>query len=263
MPEGDTIWRTAQMLRSALVGRRVALASPAPLKRLAGATVTEVRPVGKHLVIRFDSGLAIHSHMRMKGAWHVYRRGEPWRRPAWQVKAMLETDEIQAVCFSAPTIELVRDESTRLGHLGPDILADDWALDEVLARSRHRERAATAVGELLLDQRVTAGIGNVYRCEVLWEKRINPWTEVAALSDSDLSELFVAARDAMRANLDGGDRRRRFPGYGRAAVHGRGGMPCPRCGSRIKVRAQGELARHTYWCPACQPGPGNGVAGGI
>ena len=250
MPEGDTIWRTAETLRAALAGKRVVEARPDSLKRFAGRTVTEVKPAGKHLLIRFDNGLAIHSHMRMRGAWHVYRRGEPWRRPAWQVKAILETEDTTAVCFSAPVVELVRDEQTKLGHLGPDILGEAWNVDEVVHRAR--KQRATPIGELLLDQRVTAGIGNVYRCEALWERRVNPWKRTATLTDADLKALFEVARQAMRANLRGG-RERRFPGYGRGAVHGRAGRPCPRCGSRVQVRAQGELARLTYWCPACQP----------
>ena len=250
MPEGDTIWRAAAGLREALRGRRVVAASPERFKRLAGTTVTEVEPVGKHLLIRFDSGLAIHSHMRMQGAWHVYRRGEAWRRPAWQAKVSLETDDLVAVCFGAPIVELVRDESLVLGHLGPDILADGWPAAAVLARAR--AAGAVATGELLLDQRITAGIGNVYRCEALWERRVNPWTPASDLSDEELAALFEAARAAMRANLHGG-RGRRFPGYGKGAVHGRAGRPCPRCGASIRVRAQGEHARLTYWCPRCQP----------
>ena len=249
MPEGDTIWRTAATLRAGLEGKRVLVARPAALKRLAGTTVTEVKPVGKHLLIRFDNGLAIHSHMRMQGAWHLYKRGERWRRPAWQMKALLETEDMVAVCFSAPVVNLVRDETGKVGHLGPDILSDDWAALVVVARAR--SSGAAAVGELLLDQRVTAGIGNVYRCEALWHVGINPWTKTADLDDARLAALFETARGAMRANLKGGFERR-FPGYGKGAVHGRGGRPCPRCGTRIQVRAQGEHARLTYWCPGCQ-----------
>src|SRR5581483_6564661 len=112
------------------------------------------------------------------------------------------------------------------------------------------------VGELLLDQRVTSGIGNVYRCEALWETRINPWTPTADLGDEGLAGLFQAARAAMKANL-GGSMRRRFPGYGRGAVHGRRGRPCPRCGTLIQMRGMGENPRVVYWCPRCQgPGPG-------
>jgi formamidopyrimidine-DNA glycosylase len=249
MPEGDTIWRTADTLRRALEGKRIEVARPDALKRFAGRTVTEVKPVGKHLLIRFDNGLAIHSHMRMQGAWHVYQRGERWRRPAWQVKAVLETADVVAVCFAAPVIDLVKDEATKVGHLGPDILGDDWSVEEVLRRAR--KVGPVAAGELLLDQRVTAGIGNVYRCEALWQRRVNPFKSTAEIDDADLADLFETARQAMRANLAGGPRRR-FPGYGQGAVHGRGGRPCPRCGARIQVRAQGELARLVYWCPACQ-----------
>lgn len=250
MPEGDTIWRTAEVLRARLEGKRVLVAAPASFKRLAGTTVTEVTPVGKHLLIRFDNGLALHSHMRMRGVWHVYAPGEPWRRPRWQLKALLETEDAVAVCFAAPVIELVRDAGTKLGHLGPDILADDWAVVDVIARAR--ALGPTTAGELLLDQRVTAGIGNVYRCEALWRGRINPWTSTAALEDGELAGLFETARAAMRTNLRG-RAMRRFPGFGRGAVHGRAGRPCPRCGALIRVRALGEQARMAFWCPACQP----------
>ena len=261
MPEGDTIWRTAATLRSGLEGKRVLVAQPDRLKRLAGTTVTEVKPVGKHLLIRFDNGLAIHSHMRMQGAWHLYKRGERWRRPAWQMKALLETDDAVAVCFAAPVVDLVRDETTKVGHLGPDILSDDWPPKDVLARARSFGEAP--IGELLLDQRVIAGIGNVYRCEALWQQRVNPWSKSTDMDDVQLNNLFESAHQAMRANLTGGFNRR-FPGYGKGAVHGRAGRPCPRCGTRIRVRAQGEHARLTYWCPACQPGAESprGLSGG-
>lgn len=256
MPEGDTIWRTAETLRSALLGKQLRDARPELLKRLAGKTVTEVKPVGKHLLIRFDNGLAIHSHMRMRGAWHLYRPGERWRRPAWQVKAVLETEDSVAVCFSAPIVELVRDEALSVGHLGPDILTDAWSSADVVARAR---KAPAPIGELMLDQRITAGIGNVYRCEAMWNRRVNPWMSSNDLSDELLAGVFDTAREAMRANLSEGFDRR-FPGYGRGAVHGRGGRPCPRCGTRIKVRAQGEQARVTFWCPTCQRGPRTVIA---
>jgi formamidopyrimidine-DNA glycosylase len=251
MPEGDTIHRTATMLGSALEGKVLLSARPETLRRLAGTTVTAVEPVGKHLVIRFDNGLALHSHMRMRGVWHVYRPAERWRRPAWQLKAALETADSVAVCFSAPVVELIRDVAARVGHLGPDIVAEEWSPSVAVARARMLE--AMPIGDVLLDQRVVAGIGNVYRCESLWSRRINPWKPVRELDDETLGGLFDTARDAMRANLAGGVRRR-FPGYGTAAVHGRGGRPCPRCGTPIRVRAMGEHARLVYWCPKCQDG---------
>ena len=252
MPEGDTIWRTAATLRTALVGRLIKNARPDGLSRLIGSTVTTVEPVGKHLVIRFDNGLALHSHMRMRGVWQLYRPGEHWRRPAWQLKAMLETDDAVAACFAAPVVELVRNVAPRLGHLGPDILAGDWSVAGVVKRAR--DLNPVAIGEVLLDQRVTAGIGNVYRCEALWQRQVNPWTPTADLTDVQLTELFETAREAMRANLES-KMRRTFPGYGRGAVHGRAGRPCPRCGTAIRVRGLGENPRLAYWCPACQPEP--------
>jgi len=249
MPEGDTIFRTAEKLRQALQGKRVVSARPDQLKRLAGASVSDVQPVGKHLMIRFDNGLTLHTHMRIRGVWQVYPRGQKPGRPDWQLKAILETDEMVAACFAAPLVELIRDESSHVGHLGPDILGDDWDVASVVQRARSFGPAA--IGEVMLDQRVTAGIGNVYRCEALWQRKVNPWKPADQLTDEELASLFEVARLAMRANL-GGNLRRRFPGYGGGAVHARGGRPCPRCGTLIKVRALGEHARLAYWCPACQ-----------
>jgi|SRR5579859_117577 len=258
MPEGDTIWRTAAMLREALAGKRIDGVRPDGLSRLVGSTVTEVEPVGKHLVIRFDNGYAIHSHMRMRGVWQVYRPGERWHRPAWQLKALLDTGESVAACFAAPVVELVRNVTPRIGHLGPDILEDGWPAAEVVQRARQLNDLL--VGELLLDQRVTAGIGNVYRCEALWQRRVNPWTKTADLSDEQLHDLFAAARDAMRGNLSREGMRRSFPGRERGAVHGRAGRPCPRCGTQVRSRAMGENPRIVYWCPTCQPSRGEAPA---
>src|SRR5256885_10256767 len=250
MPEGDIVHRAATMLESALQGKRVVAARPEHLKRLVGTTVSAIEPVGKHLVIRFDNGLALHTHMRMRGVWHVYRPGERLPRPAWQAKGSLEAADSVAVCFRAPIVELVRDVAARVGHLGPDIVAEEWSPSAAVARARKLNEMP--IGDVLLDQRVVAGIGNVYRCESLWSRRINPWKPARELDDETLGALLETARQAMRANSSG-DRRRRFPGYGRGAVHGRGGRPCVRCQRPIRVRAMGEHARLVYWCPKCQP----------
>ncbi|HEY8816513.1 MAG TPA: DNA-formamidopyrimidine glycosylase family protein [Candidatus Dormibacteraeota bacterium] len=249
MPEGDTIWRTAELLRTAIAGKRVKDARPDGLRRVVGSTVTAVEPVGKHLFIRFDNGFALHSHMRMRGIWQVSKPGEPPRRPEWQLKARLETEDAVATCFGAPVMELIRNPAPVIGHLGPDILRDDWSAHDVVKRARSMD--GIPIAELLLDQRVTAGIGNVYRCEALWQQKINPWMPVAGLSDEDLCSLFTAARNAMRANL-GPAWQRRFPSHGRGAVYGRSGRPCPRCGTVIQARRMGENARVIYWCPRCQ-----------
>lgn len=250
MPEGDTIWRAAAALRPRLAGRRVTRAAPERLQRLEGTVVTGVDAVGKHLLVRFDNGLSLHTHMRMTGAWHLYGPGEAWRKPARLARAVIEVQGCVAVLFNAPLVELKRTHREGLEHLGPDLLSDP-DLDRVLRRARSLP-GDTALGELLLDQRVAAGIGNVYKCEALWWLGLHPWAPQSALSDERLRELYEVARDALSSNL--GSFERRFPGYGRGAVHGRGGRPCRRCGTPVAVRAQGSHARLTYWCPRCQGG---------
>ena len=245
MPEGDTIWRTAAALRHRLGGRTVTGARPqATLGRLGGHRITGVDPVGKHLFIRFDNGLSLHTHMRMSGAWHLYARGERWRKPEHLARAVLETDDAVAVCFLAPVVELVRDDSNSVGHLGPDVLADAFDLDDVVPRARRS--SANTLGEVLLDQRVAAGIGNIHRCNALWQLQLDPWQPVGATDDDTLRRLFATARDRIR---------RSAVAHGftpSPAVHGRGGRPCPGCATPISVRAQGEHGRLTYWCPRCQ-----------
>ncbi|HEX6351325.1 MAG TPA: DNA-formamidopyrimidine glycosylase family protein [Candidatus Dormibacteraeota bacterium] len=241
MPEGDTIWRAAARLRPRLVGKRVLAARPAPLARLAGATVTAIDTHGKHLFVRFDSGLSLHTHMRMTGVWHTYLPGEPWRRPERLARAVLEVEGAVAVLFNAPQVELTgTDDHT--SHLGPDILAADLDIDRVLRRAR--SLGDVPIGELLLDQRVTAGIGNIWRNEALWMQRVSPWRGIASLTDEDLRALFAWVHKEMSSHLRGP--------YRRSAVHGRGGRNCPRCATPISVRAQGTHARLTYWCPTCQ-----------
>ena len=243
MPEGDTIWRTANALRPRLTGKRLTEVSPERFRRLEGATVTAVEANGKHLLIRFDSGLVLHSHMRMTGAWHLYRPGEAWRKPARLARVVLGNSDTVAVLFSAPVVELLRDEEAArdLSHLGPDILAPELDLAAILRRARASERQA--LGELLLDQRVAAGIGNIYKCESLWRLRLDPWRPAADLSDEELGKVYREARSLMLAALHS-----RF----RPTVHGKTGRSCPRCLGRIACRSQGQPTRFTYHCPTCQ-----------
>jgi endonuclease-8 len=269
VPEGDTIWRTAAGVRARVGGQVVSAAWPERFAPLVGRTLEAVDPLGKHLLMRFSGGLTLHSHMRMTGSWHLYRPGERWRAPRHRAKVVLTFAEWEAVCFSAPVVDLVREGRGRshrvrapgdgaalrrwdlpepVRHLGPDILADDFPLDAVVARAR--SVGPVALGELLLDQRVCAGIGNVYKCEALWEERLDPWRSSAELIDAELASLYETARGHMRANVSR-SATRRFDGRP-PAVHGRGGLPCPRCGGRIATRAQGAEPRVTYWCPACQ-----------
>jgi endonuclease-8 len=267
MPEGDTIFRTAEILRAVLVGREItaARAQPQPglrrvpdLSRLAGQRVTAVQARGKHLLIGFDGGLTLRTHMRMRGSWHRYRPGEPWRRPAREATVMLETPEAVAVCFNATVAELLSDaelpRNRPLMSLGPDLLAPEFDVAEAVRRLR--DRPELELGEALLDQRAVAGIGNVYKSEVAFLERLDPWAPVAAFEDGELTAALRTARRLMQANLRGGARvttGSSVRGQG-LWVYGRGGRPCRRCGTRIEQRRQGELARLTYWCPRCQRG---------
>ena len=269
MPEGDTIFRTAEVLRTALVGRHVtaARAQPRPgfrqvpdLSRVVGSTVASVEARGKHLLIGFDNGLTLRSHMRMTGSWHRYRPGERWRRPAHQASAVLETAETVAVAFDAPVVELLSEADLRrskpLTELGPDLLAGSFDVDEALRRLR--ERNGDELGNALLDQRAVAGIGNVVKSEVCFIERLDPWAPVSACDDEALRATLTTARRVLRANTRGGARNTTgssVRGQG-LWVYGRAGRPCRRCGTRIEAARQGELARLTYWCARCQPARG-------
>jgi endonuclease-8 len=265
MPEGDTIYRTAAVLRDALVGRRItaARAQARPgmrrvpdLSRVIGADVTSVESHGKHLLIGFSNGLTLRSHMRMTGSWHRYRPGEPWRRPASRASAVLETDRSVAVAFDAPVVELLTDADLRrsrpLTELGPDLLGVDFDADEAVRRLR--ELDGEQLGNALLDQRAVAGIGNVVKSETAFIERMDPWAPVSAFDDDALQAALVTARRLLQANTGGGVRRTTgLRGRGRELwVYGRAGRPCRRCGTPVRSARQGELARSTYWCPRCQ-----------
>ncbi|MGZ8514628.1 MAG: Fpg/Nei family DNA glycosylase [Candidatus Limnocylindrales bacterium] len=270
MPEGDTLFRTAAGLRPYLVGRRVSAArtgGPGALprvERIVGQEITAVDALGKNLLIRFGNGLEIRTHLKMTGSWHRYRPGEPWRRPPARARLVIEVPGAVAVCFDAPVVELLEQRAEAihpaLGRLGPDLLAPTFDAADAVRRLRDSSRAATPIGEALVDQRALAGIGNVYKSEVLWLERVAPSAPVAELDDKTLTRLVTTAHRLLLANAargagpervtTGADRRRMGPLY----VYGRTGRPCRRCGTPITSTRQGrELPRTTYWCPACQP----------
>ena len=273
MPEGDTLARTAAGLRPFLVGREVSGArahAPGPrVELLVGSTVTGIDAVGKNLLIRFDNGLEVRTHLRMRGSWHRYRPGEAWRRPAGRASLVLEVPGTVAVCFDAPVVELFEQRAERLhpplARLGPDLLDPAWGpalAGEAIRRLRDPARADLAVGEAIVDQRALAGIGNVYKSETLFIERINPWTRVGDLSEATLERLVATAHGLLAANADrrpGPERTTTRTAGPRAGgplwVYGRAGRPCRRCGSPIRRGSQGsELPRLTYWCPRCQGG---------
>jgi endonuclease VIII len=256
MPEGDTLARTAAGLRPYLLGREVAVArarAPGPqVDRLVGSTVTGVEAVGKNLLIRFDNGLEVRTHLRMRGSWHRYRPGEAWRRPAGRAVLVLEVPGSVAVCFDAPVVELFEQRTEALhpslSRLGPDLLAEPPDVDEALRRLRAPERAELTIAEALLDQRALAGIGNEVKNLVLWEARLSPWTPLRDVDDATLRELVERSAAVLRLGAATGRRP--------LGVHGRAGRPCPRCGTIVQARELGrELPRLTYWCPGCQPDP--------
>jgi endonuclease VIII len=246
MPEGDTLHRAARRLQ-ALVGDVLEVETPHPraavervAERLNGRRLLAVEALGKNLVFTFEGGYVLRSHLRMSGRWRVEPRGREVRGRPWLV---LRGSSAQAVLWNGPVLELHR---RSLRHLGPDILAPELDVAAAVARLR-REHGSRAVGDALVDQRLVAGIGNVWKAESLWRAGISPWRPLADLADRDLETVLEWAAGLMRASLETGRERR--------GVYGRAGRPCPRCGTPILARGQGDDNRTAYWCPACQRGP--------
>ena len=255
MPEGDTVWRTARELRAVLAGRtlvRTDFRVPGPATAdLSGRAVTAVVPRGKHLLTRVEGGFTIHTHLKMEGAYRIVPAGRPVHDH--RVRLVLATDTHQALGIRLGVLELLRtaEEDQAVGHLGPDLLGPDWDPAEAVRRlSAEPERP---IGEALLDQRNLAGIGNVYRSEVLFLSGVDPRTPVRDVRRLDA--LVDRARRLLDANRDRarrvttGDRRRGAELW----VYGRGGRPCRRCGTAVAGAGSGPGDRVTYWCPACQP----------
>jgi endonuclease-8 len=268
VPEGDTLARIAAVLRPWLVGRRIVAARGRPggaqLERVIGTTVSSVESRGKHLLIGFDSGLTLHSQLGLRGSWHRYRRGEPWRRPAARAVAILDTGDRVAVAFDAPTVELLETRALTLHpvlrRLGPDVAAPGFEAAAALALLRQPARAAQPLGEALLDQHVAAGLGNVYRSELCFLEGISPFVPVGTVSDARLRAVLERGASLVRANSRGGGRVTTPAGSAsRLFVYGRTGRLCLRCGTPVRsaVTRAHETAdpRRVYWCPECQSAP--------
>ena len=268
MPEGDTIHRSATRLARALVGKTIVrFESGVPelaRARLAGREVTRIDARGKHLAVHFDDGHVLLTHMRMTGSWHLYRAGERWWKPPHLARVVLGVGEAKgdpalvAVCFSAPVVRLVREaEAERdLAVLGPDVVAERFAPDAALAELRALG-GDRPIGLAIMDQRALAGVGNVYKSEVLFAERVSPLARVADLDDAALAGVIARARALMRKNAAPGQTTMRTTTAGlsgaRHAVYRRSGKPCPRCGAPIARIVQGPMRRSTYYCPRCQP----------
>jgi endonuclease-8 len=253
MPEGDSIYRAAQALHRALAGKMVTsfetvlpklarVDEDAPVK---GRTIERARSAGKNLIIEFSGNLHLHTHMKMNGSWHIYRPGERWQRPRRDMRIVIATDEYVAVAFTVPVAEfhtsrtMARDEDLR--RMGPDLLGKSFDRDEVLRRIR--ARPDEEIANVLLNQRVLAGIGNIWKSETLFAAGIDPFTHVASLDDAQLERIVDCALKLLRHSAE---ERSTF------SVYSRGGDPCRRCGTPIRYRKQGADARGTYWCPRCQ-----------
>jgi len=260
LPEGDTVWLTCRRLHAVLAGRALVTAD-LRVARLAtvdlrGVVMREVASRGKHQLLRLEDGWTLHTHMRMDGTWWIrpvgVRRGGG---PAHQIRVLLETADNQAIGYRLPVVELLRTdaESERLGHLGPDLLGADWNADEALARLQSDPNRA--IGEALLDQRNLAGLGTLYRAEVLYLTGVHPRRPVGRVAN--LARMVELAHDLLHANrntfdqVTTGNARRGEQHW----VFQRPNRPCRRCGSAIRAETFGPAGaeRPSYWCPACQP----------
>jgi endonuclease VIII len=256
MPEGDTIYGAAQRIRSALVGAEIIsvetherFARDRWPERLSGRAVRAVESRGKHLFIRFDGDLTLHSHLRMNGWWGVYDRGRRWSKSPSRAWLVIRTDHHEVVQFGGPVLELMTDSRSRIdrriAQLGPDIMAADFDEQSFLRRLRSDD-PTRGIADALLDQRNLCGIGNLWKSEACFLAGLDPWRSVSEVSDDEALAAIRAVRPLMlRSGQGGGHVRDRM-------VFERHGGPCRHCGTTIRARGQGDDNRTTYWCPECQ-----------
>ncbi len=242
MPEGDALARAARRLQ-VLVGEQVEVETPHPraavkrlVERLDGRRLLSVEAAGKNLLLRFENGVVLRSHLRMSGRWQVRPRGSKLVGRPWLV---LRGAEREALLWNGPVLEL---DDRAVRRLGPDILAEPPDLDAMIANLRRDP--GRAAGDALLDQRLVAGIGNIWKAEALWRARVSPWRPVVEMSDEELRAVLQRAHELMTASVE--------TGGGRRFVYNRAGRGCRRCGTPIEARGQGDDNRTAYWCPACQ-----------
>jgi endonuclease-8 len=246
LPEGDTLHRAARRLQ-VLVGERVEVEVPHPraqasidAARLDGRRLESVEAFGKNLVLRFEGGIVLRSHLRMSGRWTVRPRGQPAAGRPWLV---LRGAAAEAVLWNGPVLEL---HARALASLGPDILSVPPDYEAMLARI-DRAESGRHFGDVLQDQRLIAGIGNMWMAETLWHAKLSPWQRLGDVARDERLRALETAAGLMRASVDAG----RGP---RKNVHGRAGRACPRCGTPVRAWGQGDANRIAYWCPACQSG---------
>lgn len=254
MAEGDSILRIARRLDELMAGSEVTARTPGrrppegrPASDLDGSTLLGAESCGKHLLVRFDGGLVLHSHLGMRGAWHFYGLGERWRMPASRAWIALAADGVEAVNFNGSSMRIVREaelaRDPRLARLGPDVL-DPAVTDAEAARALRAAEPGTELGDALLDQTLVAGIGNIFKSEGCYSAQADPWRRVAELDGEELEAVVAGTRRLMESAVETGRRPQR--------VYRRAGRPCPRCRTPIRSRGQGDDARTTFWCPRCQ-----------
>jgi endonuclease-8 len=257
--EGDSILRIARRLDETLAGQLLSVRTPGPRRpsglpaaELDGRVLKRAESRGKHLLLHFEGEITLHSHLGMRGSWHIYADGDRWRRPAHQAWIALAGGGAEAVNFGGSTMRIAREgqlrRDPRLARLGPDLLAEDFDVD-LGVRGLQRAGPEPEIGDALLDQGLIAGIGNIFKSEGCFAVGLDPHRRMGSLSDDELAALLTATRELMLVAVRTG----RQPGL----IYRGAGRPCPRCGTTIRSRAQGDAARVTYWCPRCQPpGPG-------
>lgn len=251
MAEGDTILRLARRFEQTIVGETVAATAPNPrgkaagIERLNGQCLEAVEARGKHLLLFFGE-LSLHSHLGMSGAWHVYRQGSSWRRPRASAWAVLSGGGWDAVQFGGPTLQVMSTPRLRrhpqIASLGPDILAEEFDEDAVVAAMR--SDPTRTLGDALLDQHLVAGVGNIFKTEACFAARVDPWQPLGDVSEEELRSVLAAARGLMLEAVKSG----RYP----FRIYRRRQGACPRCRGPISSRGQGDANRITYWCPRCQ-----------
>ncbi len=257
MPEGDTIHYAANRIRPVLQGHVPdELVTPHPrfrrdrwAERLEGRAVKSVDARGKHLFLRFEGGMTIHSHLRMSGSWQVAEVGGQWRRSPRSAWLRIRRGDRDVLQFNGPVLELMTDSRTRLDRriagLGPDILGEEFDEERFLRRLREDD-PTRPIGDALLDQRTIAGIGNLWKVEGCFAAHIDPWRRTGEVSDEEVLAVIGETRPRMRISATDGIQDR-FK-----VIYGKAGTPCPRCGTLIKVRGQWDDNRPTFWCPGCQ-----------
>lgn len=271
MPEGDTIFRAARTLHRALAGRMVtrldsvypALTNVDVDTPVVGRTIDSVTSRGKHLLMAFSGDLILHTHMRMNGSWHIYKPGERWRLPPRDMRVLVETDAYVAVGFNLPVAEFLSgrelERHPQIQALGPDLTDPAFDRAEVIRRLRAADNPT--MEELILNQRVLSGIGNVLKSETLFVAGINPFVPGADVSDETLDQMLTVALRLMKMNVVESQSMTRTFGHRTTGsldpkagqwVYGRAGKPCRKCGTAIRIQSTGADARLTYWCPQCQ-----------